>query len=150
MKLKKLKVKIPAGIDDGNQIRLSGKGNVNQRGKHPGDLYLLVKVKENDKFIRDGSDIHIEIPISFYLASAGGEIEIPTLNGKAKLKIPAGTKSETLFRLKGKGIKHLNYNEYGDEFVKAVIEVPERLNSRQKKLLKEFDESFGKKRFGLW
>ncbi|MBI2105236.1 molecular chaperone DnaJ, partial [Candidatus Woesearchaeota archaeon] len=147
--MKKLKVKIPAGIDNGNQIRLTGSGNVNRKGKNPGDLYLLVRVRGHDRFIRDGYDLHIEIPISFYLASSGGEIEIPTLNGKAKLKIPAGTKSETLFRLKGKGIKHLNYNEYGDQYVKVLIEVP-KLNSKQKELLKKFDDSLGKKRFGLF
>ncbi len=148
--LKKINVDIPAGIDDGNQIRLSGKGDVNRNGRHPGDLYIVVRVKDHDIFRRDGYDIHLEIPISFYLASAGGDLEIPTLNGKAKLKIPAGTKSGTMFRLEGKGIKYVNDNGFGDEYVKVTIDVPRKLDNKQKKLLKEFDESLKKKRFGIF
>jgi len=148
--LKTIKVTIPAGIDDGNQIRLSGKGDVNRRGKNPGDLYILVRVREHDVFRRDGYDLHLEIPISFYLASTGGEMEVPTLKNKVKLEIPSGTKSGTIFRLSEKGIKYLNENGIGDEYVKVVIDVPKNLSSKQKKLLKEFDESLGKKRFGLF
>jgi len=148
--LKTIKVTIPAGIDDGNQIRLSGKGDVNRRGRNPGDLYILVRVREHDVFRRDGYDLHLEIPISFYLASTGGEMEVPTLKNKVKLEIPSGTKSGTIFRLSEKGIKYLNENGIGDEYVKVVIDVPKNLSSKQKKLLKEFDESLGKKRFGLF
>lgn len=148
--MKKIKVKIPAGIDNGNQIRLSGKGEVNRKGKNPGDLYIIVKVKDHEVFKRDGYDIHLELPISFYLAAAGGEIKIPTLNGNAILKIPSGTKSGTMFRLGEKGIKYLNEDEIGDEYIKVVIEIPKSLNSKQKKLLQEFDSSLGKKRFGLF
>jgi molecular chaperone DnaJ len=147
---KKIRVSIPAGIDDGNQIRLTGKGNVNRRGRNAGDLYILVRVREHEKFVRDGFDVHLDIPISFYLASAGGEIEVPTLNGKAKLKIPSGTVSETQFRLKEKGVKYLNNNGKGDQYVKVGIEVPKKLNSKQKKILKDFDKSLGKKKFGLF
>ncbi len=148
--MKKIKVKIPAGIDDGNQIRLSGKGEVNRKGRNPGDLYIIVKVKDHDVFKRDGYDIHLEMPISFYLAAAGGEIKVPTLNGNAILKIPSGTKSGTMFRLGEKGIKYLNEDEIGDEYVKFLIDVPKKLDNKQKKLLQEFDESLGKKKFGLF
>src|SRR3989338_3219457 len=106
--MRKLKIKIPAGIDNGNQIRLKGKGNANIKGKNPGDLYVIVKVKSHEFFRRDGYDLHLETPISFYLAAAGGEIKVPILNGSATLKIPSGTKSGTVFRLKEKGIKYLN------------------------------------------
>mgnify|MGYP001582858181 FL=1 len=145
-----LKIKIPPGIDNGNQIRLTGKGEVNRRGKNPGDLYVIVKVKTHEFFKRDGYDIHLEVPISFYLAAAEGEIEIPTLNGKAKLKIPSGTRSGTMFRLDGKGIKYVDDEDYGDEYVKVFIEVPKKLDNKQKKLLKDFDESLKKKKFGLF
>jgi len=149
--IKKIKVKVPAGIDDGNQIRLVGKGDVNRKGRNAGDLYIIVRVKEHDKFRRDGYDIHLEVPISFYLASSGGEIEVPTLKGKAKLKIPDGTRSGTLFRLAGRGIPYVNESGKGDEFVRTVIEIPKKLNSKQKKILKEFDSSLGrKKKFGLF
>jgi len=147
---KKMKVDIPAGIDNNNQIRLSGRGDVNSLGRNPGDLYIIVKVKKHKNFVRDGYDIHIEIPISFYIAVIGGNVEIPILEGKSKLKIPSGTKSGTVFRLKGKGIKYLNYDEYGDQYIKAIMEVPDKLNSNQRELLKKFDESLGKKRFGLF
>ncbi|MBS3151046.1 molecular chaperone DnaJ [Candidatus Woesearchaeota archaeon] len=148
--MRKLKIKIPAGIDNGNQIRLKGKGNANIKGKNPGDLYVIVKVKSHEFFRRDGYDLHLETPISFYLAAAGGEIKVPILNGSATLKIPSGTKSGTVFRLKEKGIKYLNEDEIGDEYVKVAIEVPKSLNSKQKKLLQEFDSSLEKKRFGLF
>lgn len=148
--MKKLKVKIPAGIDNENQIRLSRKGNVNRKGKNPGDLYIIVKVKDHEVFKRDGYDIHLEVPISFYLAAAGGEIKIPTLNGNANLKIPSGTKSGTVFRLQEEGIKYLNDDDVGDEYIKVIIDVPKNLDSKQKKLLQEFDNSLGKKRFGLF
>ncbi len=148
--MKKIKINMPAGIDNGNQIRLSGKGEANRRGRNPGDLYILVRVKEHDVFKRDGYDINLEIPISFYLAALGGEIKVPTLEGSVVLKIPNGTKSGTIFRLREKGIKHLNEDEIGDEYVKAVIEVPKKLDNKQKKLLKDFDESLNKKKFGIF
>lgn len=148
--MKKIKVDIPAGVDNGNQIRLNGKGDVNRNGKNPGDLYIIVRVKKHNLFRRDGYDIHLEVPVSFYLAAAGGELEIPTLNGKAKLKVPSGTKSGTMFRLEGKGIKYVDDDGFGDEYIKAVIEVPKKLDNKQKNLLKEFDESLKKKRFGIF
>ena len=148
--MKKLKIKIPAGIDNNNQIRLSRKGNVNRKGKNPGDLYVIVKVKGHEVFRRDGYDIHLEVPVSFYLAATGGEIKVPTLNGSASLKVPAGTKSGTVFRLNEKGIRHINKEEVGDEYIKAIIEVPKSLNSKQKKLLQEFNASLEKKKFGLF
>ncbi|MAG45811.1 MAG: molecular chaperone DnaJ [Nanoarchaeota archaeon] len=147
--VKKIKVKIPAGIDHGNQIRLSGKGDVNSKGRNPGDLYVIVKVKEHEFLKREGYDLHLEVPISFYLVSVGGDIEVPTLKGKSKLKIPSGTRSGTVFRLEDKGVKYLNSNEIGDQYVKVIIEVP-KLNTKQKKVLKEFDVSLKKKKFGLF
>jgi molecular chaperone DnaJ len=147
--VKKIKVEVPAGIDNGNQIRLSGKGDVNSKGRNPGDLYVIVKVKEHEFLKREGYELHLEVPISFYLASVGGDIEVPTLKGKSKLKIPSGTRSGTVFRLEDKGINYLNSNEKGDQYVKVVIEVP-KLNTKQKKVLKEFDASLKKKKFGLF
>ena len=148
--MKKLKVKIPAGIGDGNQIRLSRKGEVNRKGKNPGDLYIIAKIKEHEVFKRDGYDIHLELPISFYLAAVGGEVKVPTLEGNTILKIPNGTRSGTVFRLSGKGIRYLDEDEKGDEYVKVLIEVPKKLDNQQKKLLKDFEESLGKKKFGIF
>jgi len=142
---KKIKVKIPAGVDTGTRVRLAGEGEAGERGGKTGDLYIFIHVKQDKEFIRRGDDILITHPLNFITATLGGEIEVPTLEGTAKLKIPSGTQSETIFRMRNHGIKHLNGSTRGDQNVKVTIDVPKKLNKKQKELLKELDKSFSKK-----
>ena len=134
---RKLKVKVPAGINSGNYLRLAGQGNAGEKGGSPGDVYVIIFVEPHEIFKRDNSDVYCEIPISFSEAALGSEIEAPTLYGMAKLKIPAGTQSGTIFRLKGKGIKKLNASGKGDEYVKVIIETPKHLSPRERELFEE-------------
>lgn len=134
-------VKIPAGIDDGQKLRLSGMGNASTEGGPNGDLYVYISVKPHPFFERNGVDIICEVPITFAKAAIGGEVEIPTLNGKKTIKVPAGTQNDKLFRLKGEGIKNPRSPYTGDQIVKIKIEVPVNLNTEQQELLKKFDES---------
>lgn len=138
---KTLSVKIPAGVDEGDRIRLSGEGEAGVNGGPTGDLYVVVHLKEHEIFQRDGGNLHCEMPISFTTAALGGEIEVPTLGGSAKMKIPAETQTGGVFRLRGKGIKPLRSSEQGDLMVHVVVETPVKLTEHQKKLLKEFDTS---------
>ncbi|HSI43924.1 MAG TPA: molecular chaperone DnaJ [Methylotenera sp.] len=138
---KTLSVKIPAGVDEGDRIRLSGEGEAGVNGGPTGDLYVVVHLKEHEIFQRDGGNLHCEMPISFTTAALGGEIEVPTLGGSAKMKIPAETQTGGVFRLRGKGIKPLRSSEQGDLMVHVVVETPVKLTEHQKKLLKEFDAS---------
>jgi molecular chaperone DnaJ len=140
-KHKTLAVKIPAGVDEGDRIRLSGEGEAGVNGGPPGDLYVVIHLKAHGVFQRDGDDLHCEMPISFTLAALGGEIEIPTLDGSAKVKIPAETQTGQVFRLRGKGIKGVRSSYPGDLLCEVVIETPVRLNDRQKELLRELEES---------
>jgi len=137
---KKIMVEIPAGVDEGNRIRLSEEGEAGIKGAPSGDLYIVVHVKPHKIFEREGDDIHLEMPISFSKAALGGEIEVPLLKEKTKLKIPPGTQTNTIFRLKDKGIPHLHGSGRGSEMVKVVIQTPKRLNQKQKKLLEEFEK----------
>ncbi|MFW6230924.1 MAG: molecular chaperone DnaJ [Nanoarchaeota archaeon] len=137
---KSIKVDIPAGVDTGSRLRLAGEGEAGERGGPKGDLYVFITVKEHDVFERDGNDINITIPISFVQAAMGDSVEVPTLDGKAKMKIPAGTQSETTFRLKGKGMPSLHGSGHGDEYVKVTISVPTSLNKKQKELLEHYDK----------
>ncbi len=139
-KHKTLSVKIPAGVDDGDRIRLTGEGEAGVNGGPPGDLYVVVQLKPHNVFQREGADLHCEMPISFTMAALGGEISIPTLNGEAMLKIPAETQSGQVFRLRGKGIKPIRQTSSGDLMCHVVVETPVRLNDRQKELLRELDE----------
>ncbi len=145
---KKIKVKIPAGINTGNFLRLKGQGNAGEHGGSAGDIYVVVFVEPHEIFKRDNSDVYVEVPISFSEAALGSEIEAPTLYGMAKLKIPAGTQSGTIFRLKGKGIPHLNATGKGDEFVKVIVQTPQKLSKKERELLKQLrnEEAFHKKR----
>lgn len=136
---KTLSVKIPAGVDEGDRIRLSGEGEAGVNGGPPGDLYVVVHLKAHSVFQREGGDLHCEMPISYTVAALGGEIEIPTLDGHAKMKIPAETQSGATFRLRGKGIKPLRSNENGDLMCHVVVETPVKLNERQKELLRELE-----------
>ena len=137
---KTLSVKIPAGVDEGDRIRLSGEGEAGVNGGPPGDLYVVIHLKKHDIFERDGANLHCEMPISFSTAALGGEIEIPTLDGHAKMKIPAETQTGATFRLRGKGIKPLRSNDHGDLLCHVVVETPVKLTERQKELLRELEE----------
>jgi molecular chaperone DnaJ len=138
---KTLEVRIPAGIDDGMRIRLTGKGEPGVNGGPPGDLYVEVRIKEHPVFQREGDDLHCEMPVSIVQASLGGEIEIPTLNGKASFSIPEGTQTGKTFRLRGKGIKGVRSSYPGDLFCHVVVETPIKLSDKQKELLRELDKS---------
>lgn len=138
---KTLTVKIPAGVDEGDRIRLSGEGEAGVNGGPTGDLYVVVHLKQHDIFQRDGGNLHCEMPISFTTAALGGEIEVPTLGGSAKMKIPHETQTGAVFRLRSKGIKPLRSIEHGDLMVHVVVETPVKLTDKQKDLLREFDLS---------
>ncbi len=138
---KTLSVKIPAGVDEGDRIRLSGEGEAGVNGGPTGDLYVVIHLKPHTIFQRDGANLHCEMPISFSTAALGGEIEVPTLDGSAKMKIPAETQTGSVFRLRGKGIKPLRSSDYGDMMVHVVVETPVRLTEKQKELLREFETS---------
>jgi len=141
---KTLEVKIPAGIDDGMRIRSTGNGEPGTNGGPPGDLYIEIRVKKHDIFERDGDDLHCAVPISFTTAALGGEIEVPTLAGKAAIDIPEGTQAAKQFRLRGKGIKGVRSSYPGDLYCHITVETPVKLTEHQRKLLKEFDESLKK------
>ncbi|HVM61815.1 MAG TPA: molecular chaperone DnaJ [Verrucomicrobiae bacterium] len=134
----KLKVRIPAGIDDGSRLRSSGNGEAGIHGGPAGDLYVVVRVREHEIFARHGDDLLCEVPISFPMAALGGEIEVPTLTGAARLKIPAGTQAGTLFRLRGKGLPNVHGHGHGDQHVRVIVEVPSRLSRAQREKLEEF------------
>jgi molecular chaperone DnaJ len=138
---KTLEVRIPSGIDDGMRIRLSGKGEPGVNGGPAGDLYVEVHIKEHAVFQRDGDDLHCEMPVSIVEATLGGEIEIPTLNGKAVFTIPEGTQTGKTFRLRGKGIKGVRASYPGDLFCHVLVETPVKLSEKQKDLLRELDKS---------
>jgi molecular chaperone DnaJ len=136
---KTLSVKIPAGVDEGDRIRLAGEGEAGVNGGPSGDLYVVIHLREHAVFQRDHNDLHCEMPISFTTAALGGEIEIPTLDGVAKIKIPAETQSGKVFRLRGKGIKGVRSNVHGDLMCHVVVETPVSLTARQKELLEELE-----------
>jgi molecular chaperone DnaJ len=141
---KTLEVKIPAGIDDGMRIRSTGNGEPGTNGGPPGDLYIEIRLKKHDIFERDGDDLHCVVPISFTTAALGGEIEVPTLAGKAAIDIPEGTQAAKQFRLRGKGIKGVRSSYPGDLYCHITVETPVKLTEHQRKLLKELDESLKK------
>jgi molecular chaperone DnaJ len=132
-------VKVPAGVDEGSRLRVRGEGEAGLNGGPSGDLYVFLHVEPHEFFVRDGSDLHCEIPISFVKASLGAEMEVPTMEGAVNMKIPAGTQSGRVFRLKGKGLKNPQDSAVGDLLVTILVETPAELNSKQKKLLEEFE-----------
>jgi molecular chaperone DnaJ len=138
---KTLSVKVPAGVDDGDQIRLAGEGEAGESGAPAGDLYVQVRLKPHDLFKRDGDDLHCEMPVSFATATLGGDIEIPTLDGRASLKIPTGTQTGKVFRLRGKGVRNVRTHATGDLYCHTSVETPVHLSKRQKELLEEFEAS---------
>ncbi|MCC6414952.1 MAG: molecular chaperone DnaJ [Opitutaceae bacterium] len=139
----KLNVRIPAGVDTGSRLRSAGNGEAGAAGGQDGDLYIVLSVKEHELFERQGDDLFCEIPIKFTLATLGGTIEVPTLFGKASLKIPSGTQSGTTFRLRDKGMPSLRGGRQGDQMVRVHVEVPTSLSSEQRRLLEEFAKVSG-------
>ncbi len=139
----RIKLKIPAGIEDSSRLRSSGNGEAGVRGAASGDLYVVVHIREHAVFARDGDDLFCEMPVSFVIAALGGEINVPTLEGKASIKVPAGTQNGTVFKLRGKGMPHLRGSGQGQLLVRAVVEVPTKLTPGQRRKLEEFAESCG-------
>ena len=140
-KTRTLSVKVPAGVDDGDRIRLSGEGEAGRNGGPPGDLYVEIRINPHKIFLRDGADLSCEVPISFSMAALGGEVELPTLEGNVSLKVPAGTQSGKVFRLRGKGVTTVRDPRKGDLFAKVAVETPVNLTNEQKELLSKFDDT---------
>lgn len=142
-KYKTLIVKIPAGVDTGDRIRLSGEGEVGEHGAPAGDLYVQVQVRKHPIFEREDNNLYCEVPINFAMAALGGDIEVPTLDGRIKLKVPPETQTGKLFRMRGKGVKSVRGSNQGDLLCRVVVETPVKLNERQKQLLQALSDSFG-------
>ena len=142
-KTRTIRVKIPAGIDDGQTISLRGEGNGGTQGGPAGDLYVTVYVKEHKMFKRDGQDIILEMPISFVQAALGATLTVPTVDGKVQYDLPEGTQTGTDYRLRGSGVPSVNGRGRGDQYVKVNVEIPRNLNHEQKELLRKFDEATG-------
>ena len=138
---KTLSVRIPPGVDTGDRIRLAGEGEAGLNGGPPGDLYVQVEVREHPIFVRDGGNLYCEVPISFVDAALGGELEVPTLGGRVKLKIPAETQTGKLFRLRGKGVKPVRGGPVGDLLCRVSVETPVKLSDSQRQLLKDLKAS---------
>lgn len=141
---KTLSVKVPPGVDTGDRIRLSGEGEAGAQGGPSGDLYVQVSVKEHPIFVRDGKNLYCDVPITLIDAALGGELEVPTLDGRVKLKIPAETQSGKMFRLRGKGVEPVRGGAAGDLMCRVVVETPVNLNKKQKDLLREFQATLDK------
>jgi molecular chaperone DnaJ len=138
---KKLSVKIPKGVDTGDRIRLSGEGEAGEAGAMTGDLYIQIQVHPHLLFERDGKNLYSEVPISFITAALGGELEVPALSGRVKLKIPAETQTGKVFRIKGMGMPSVRGGDQGDLLCKVMVETPVNLTAKQKELLTQFDKS---------
>jgi molecular chaperone DnaJ len=136
---KTLNVKVPAGVDEGDQIRLAGEGEAGENNGPSGDLYVQVRLKAHPVFKREQDNLYCEVPVSFAQAVLGGELEVPTLDGRASIKIPPGTQSEKVFRLRGKGVRNVRSGEQGDLYCRVSVETPVNLTAKQEELLKEFD-----------
>lgn len=134
-------VRIPAGVDGSSQIRLSGEGNAGVRGGSPGDLYVALSVQEHEFFTRDGYDVLLELPVNVAQAALGDEIEVPTLHGESKFKIPGGSQTGKIFRLKGKGISYLRGNGHGDQLVRLRVVTPDALTKEQRQLFEKLAET---------
>lgn len=138
---KTLSVKVPAGVDEGDQIRLAGEGEAGENGGPPGDLFVQIRLKPHPLFKREQDDLYCEMPVSFATTVLGGELEVPTLDGRASIKIPPGTQSEKLFRLRGKGVRNVRSGQTGDLYCRISVETPVNLTAKQKELLQEFERS---------
>ncbi|MDD2710217.1 MAG: molecular chaperone DnaJ [Verrucomicrobiae bacterium] len=137
-KVAKVRIRVPGGVEDGMRLRSANNGESGVRGGPPGDLYVVLHVQEHELFRRDGEDVYCEVPISFPTAALGGELEVPTLEGSARIRIPPGTQSGMLFRLRGKGARQLDGGAHGDQLVRVLIEVPSKLNAEQRSKLEDF------------
>lgn len=144
-KTKKIKLKVPAGVDDGQQMRVAGEGEGGVNGGPNGDLYVVFVVARDEFFEREGADIYVEVPLTFVQAALGDEIDVPTVHGKIRLKIPAGTQTGTTFRLRNKGVPHLRGSGTGDQHVVVKVIVPKKLDEKQKDILREFATTTGDK-----
>ncbi|PQD96456.1 molecular chaperone DnaJ [Pradoshia eiseniae] len=142
-KRNKIQIKVPAGVDDGQQLRVPGKGEPGVNGGPAGDLFVVFQIKPHEFFERDGDDIYCEMPITFAQAALGDEIEVPTIHGKVKLKVPAGTQTGTRFRLKGKGVQNVRGYGQGDQHIRILVVTPTKLSDKQKELIREFAEISG-------
>jgi len=140
---KKIHIDIPAGIDEGQQIRVAGKGDPGKNGGPAGDLFVVIRVRKHDFFVREGDHIFCELPLTFAQAALGDEIEVPTVHGKVKLRIPAGTQAGKTFRLKGKGAPNVHGRGQGDQHIKVKVMTPTNLSDKQKDLLRQFNELGG-------
>ncbi len=137
-------IEIPAGVDDGNEMRLSGQGNVGERGGPAGNIYITITVLPHRLFKRDGANILYELPVNFAQAALGADLAVPTLHGEVKLKVPAGSQTGQVFQLKGKGIPYLNRNRYGNQLVRLLVVTPERLTKQQRQLFQELANSLSR------
>ena len=137
----RLSVKVPAGVDTGDRVRLSGEGEAGRNGGPPGDLYVEIHVREHPIFERDGPHLSCEVPVSFATAALGGSVDVPTLEGDVQLKIPSETQSGRVFRLRDKGVKPVRSGARGDLFCRVVVETPVNLSAEQRELLRRLDES---------
>ncbi|MEK6968802.1 MAG: molecular chaperone DnaJ [Nanoarchaeota archaeon] len=146
-KRKKIEVSIPAGVEEGMRLRLKGEGEVGENNGPGGDLYVQIRIKPHKVFERKGADLHLTLPISFSQAALGDEVEVPTLNGTAKLKIPSGTQTETIFRMRDKGMPTVHNSSYGDQMVKVHVEIPEKLTKKQIELINQLNEEKPQKNF---
>jgi molecular chaperone DnaJ len=142
-KVSRVKLKIPAGIGEGSRLRSSRNGEAGIRGGPQGDLYVVIHIKEHKIFQREGDNLYCEVPIPFSIAALGGEVDVPTLEGRANLKVPAGTQSSQTFKLRGKGIPNVNGRGRGDLLARLMVEVPSHLNAEQRRKLEEFAELCG-------
>lgn len=134
---KKLSVKVPAGVDDGTRLRVAGEGEAGWNGGPPGDLYVFISVEEDDHFVRRDYDIHVELPLTYTQVALGTEIMVKTIHGEEKLKVPAATQPDRVFRFKGKGVPFVDGSGRGDHFVHVKLHVPGNLSARQRELLEE-------------
>jgi molecular chaperone DnaJ len=142
-KIKSIQVKMPAGVDTGSKLRISNEGEKGLYGGPPGDLYIVLNIEEHPFFKREGNDLYCDVPLSFSQAALGSEIEVPTIEGTSKIKIPQGTPSGRIFYLKGKGIPRLGGRGRGDQIVRVYVDVPKKLTPRQKEILEEFAQING-------
>jgi len=140
---KSLSVEVPAGVDTGDRIRLSGEGEAGEKGAPPGDLFVQMHVKKHAIFVRDNADLYCEVPISIVTAALGGELNVPTLTGKVNLKIPTGTQTQKMFRMKGKGVKPVRGGPVGDLLCRVIVETPVKLSKEQKELFEQLGKSMG-------
>jgi molecular chaperone DnaJ len=135
-----INVRVPPGVDEGTRLRLAGEGEAGVAGGPPGDLYVVISLERHPLFERHGPDVHCEVPVQFVQAALGAEIEVPTVEGKVKLQIPAGTQSGKVMRLRGKGLRTLRSSARGDQLVRVFVETPTKLTKRQRELLEAFAE----------